>query len=279
MGKVLISASIVTYHNPKDEISSVIDGFLNSGLESLLFVLDNSNNRDLEDVCSNQKVTYIKNNFNLGFGTAHNIALREAMKLNSDIHFILNPDIKFNSEIIQTLVDRMKEESEIGAMMPKILNFDHSVQYLPKLLPSPSRLLIRLITPLRAIFKQKYRQYVLVNYEDVELNVPSLSGCFSLYNMKAIKKVGLFDERFFMYFEDNDLTRRIHRHYKTLYFPSVSILHGYGRGATKNFRLFRIYIQSAFTYFKTYGWFIDKERKQMNGRVIQEISKINNKED
>ncbi|MCK5704638.1 MAG: glycosyltransferase, partial [Cyclobacteriaceae bacterium] len=91
MGKVLITASIVTYHNPKDEISSVIDAFLNSGLESLLFVLDNSNNKDLEEICSNEKVTYIYNGTNLGFGAAHNIALREAMKLNSDVHFILNP--------------------------------------------------------------------------------------------------------------------------------------------------------------------------------------------
>jgi len=279
MGKVLISGSIVAYHNPQDEIKSVIDAFLNSGLNCLLYVLDNSNNNELEAICSSQNVKYINNNANIGFGAAHNIALKEAIRLNSEIHFILNPDIKFNSEIIPILVARMKEDPEIGAMMPKILNLDQTVQYLPKLLPSPSRLLIRLINPLWRLFNKQYSQYVLVNYEDIELNVPSLSGCFSLYNMAAIKKVGLFDERFFMYFEDNDLTRRIHRHYRTLYFPSASILHGYGRGATKNFRLFKIYIRSAITYFNTYGWFFDKERKEMNRKVLQDLSEINHNEE
>ncbi|MCD4714702.1 MAG: glycosyltransferase [Clostridiales bacterium] len=268
----LISASLVTYHNPEDEIKSVIDSFLGTELECILFISDNSNNRDIEEVCSDEKIKYIYNGTNLGFGAAHNLAIKEAINLNSEFHFVLNPDVKFSSNIIQILVNRMRKDSEVGAIMPKILNLDHSIQYLPKLLPSPFRLLIRLSNPLRKVFNKQYSHYVLENYDDIELNVPTLSGCFSLYNLKAIKDVGFFDERFFMYFEDNDLTRRIHKKYKTLYYPSVNILHGYGRGAAKDFRLFKIYVKSAITYFNKYGWFFDKERRQFDKKVLNQIN-------
>ncbi len=278
MGKGLISASLVTYNNPENDIKCIIDAFLDTSLECILLVSDNSKTRNLEVVCSNKKIVYIYNGENLGFGAAHNIAINEAINLNSNFHFILNPDVKFDSKIIEILVAKMGSDSDIGAIMPKVLNLDNSVQYLPKLLPSPFSLLIRLIRPLRWIFNKKYCQYVLFNYDNIELNVPMLSGCFSLYRMEVIKNVGLFDERFFMYFEDNDLSRKIHKNYKTLYFPSVSILHGYERGATKKIRLFKIYIRSAVTYFNTYGWFFDKERRKINERVLNQLDEFISKE-
>lgn len=268
----MITASIVTYHNPKEEIKNVIDSFLGADIECILFISDNSNNREIEEVCSDKRIKYLYNNRNIGFGAGHNLAIREAINNNSDFHFILNPDVEFNSSIIPVLLNKMKQEPDIGVIMPKILNLDRTVQYLPKLLPSPFRLIIRVIVPLRKIFRKQYSNYVLENYEDVELNVPSLSGCFNLYNLNALKDVGLFDERFFMYFEDNDLTRRIHSKYKTLYFPSVYILHGYGRGAAKDFRLFIIYVKSAISYFNKYGWFFDKKRRQLNKTVLNQLS-------
>jgi len=274
MGKVLISASIVAYHNPKEEISSVIKAFLDSGLDALLYVIDNSKNRNLEDICSDERVIYIFNNSNLGFGRGHNIALRKAIEKGVEYHFVLNPDIKYDPEVIGILVAKMRADSSIGALMPKVLNIDHSTQYLPKLLPSPILLLIRTMRPVKWLFKKQYQRHVLARYEDIEINVPSLSGCFSLYNLDAIKEVGLFNEKYFMYFEDTDLSRRIHKEYKTLYFPSVAILHGHRRGAAKEFSLFKIFAKSAITYFNTYGWFFDKERRKINKEVLQKLDEI-----
>ena len=271
----LVSASIVTYHNPINDIKSIIDSFLGANLNCILFISDNSKNRGLEAVCSNEKVVYIHNGANIGFGAAHNLVIRKAIELNSRFHFVLNPDVKFESDTIPLLLNRLKLDPEIGVIMPKILNLDHSVQYLPKLLPSPFRLLIRLIVPLRQIFSKQYSLYVLENYDDIELNVPTLSGCFSLYNIQALKDIGMFDERFFMYFEDNDLTRRIHKKYKTLYYPSVTILHGYGRGAASSFRLFNIYVKSAIAYFNKYGWFFDKERRSFDNMVLEQLNQLN----
>lgn len=274
MNEGLITASIVTYHNQKSDIKSIIDSFLDANLESILFISDNSDNRDIEEVCLNEKVIYIYNGANIGFGAAHNLAIRQAIDLKSKYHFVLNPDVKFSSNSIQILIDKMQQDSEIGILMPKILNLDHTVQYLPKLLPSPFRIIVRLIIPLRKVFNKQYKLYVLENYSDFELNVPTISGCFSLYNIEAIKDVGVFDEKFFMYFEDNDLTRRIHKKFKTIYYPSVTILHGYRRGAAKDFRLFKIYIKSAVAYFNKYGWFFDKEKESFDKTVLMQLDHI-----
>jgi len=274
MGKVLISASIVAYHNPKEEISSVIEAFLDSGLDVLLYVVDNSKNRVLENICKDDRVIYIFNNSNLGFGKGHNIAIRKAIEKGIQYHFVLNPDVKFDPKVIAILIAKLRADSNIGALMPKVLNIDHSVQYLPKLLPSPILLLIRTIRPLKWLFKKEYDQHVLARYVDIEINVPSLSGCFSVYNLDAIKELGPFNEKYFMYFEDTDLSRRIHRKYKTLYFPDVEILHGHRRGAAKEFSLFKIFAKSAIIYFNTYGWFFDKERKMVNKEVLRKLNEI-----
>ena len=56
---------------------------------------------------------------------------------------------------------------------------------------------------------------------DKPMNVPYLSGCFMFFRMSALQEIGLFDERFFMYPEDIDITRRIHERYKTIFYPKL----------------------------------------------------------
>ena len=89
---------------------------------------------------------------------------------------------------------------------------------------------------------------------------------------EALKKVGLFDERFFLYTEDTDLTRRIHRHYRTVYFPEATIHHYHARGSYKNPWLLWCNIQSAIRYFNKWGWATDAERDQFNRRVLVQLS-------
>lgn len=85
-----------------------------------------------------------------------------------------------------------------------------------------------------------------------------------MLRIDAIKEIGMYDEKFFMYFEDFDLSRRMHQTYKTVYFPDVAVFHGYEGGANKSFKLFKIFIKFMITYFNKWGWFFDNERKKMN---------------
>ena len=84
--------------------------------------------------------------------------------------------------------------------------------------------------------------------------------------------VGIFDDKFFMYFEDWDLSRRMHLHYKTLYYPIVSVYHGYDSGANKNLKLFKIFIKSAIHYFNKWGWFFDSQRNKVNKAVLDQFN-------
>ena len=106
---------------------------------------------------------------------------------------------------------------------------------------------------------------------DKTMDVPYLSGCFMLLRSEALQKVGLFDERFFMYPEDIDLTRRIREHYRTVFYPKVSVIHNHAQGSYKDKKLLWIHIINLIKYFNKWGWWCDKKRKQINKETINQF--------
>lgn len=266
-----LAISIVIYKHRFKDIEPTLQSVFNFQKPRRIYIINNSPTDNLYKELLQYSVEYIYTNENVGFGAGHNMSFRKSIEEGVKYHLVLNPDISFDENVLKALLKKMEENSEIGLIMPKILNTDGSVQFLPKLLPTPFNLLIRICSPLRKIFHTKNKEYTLENYIEREINVPIISGCFSLFRVEALEKVGLYDELFFMYFEDFDLSRRIHSKFKTIYYPSVSIIHGYDRGATKNFKLFKYFIKSAIIYFNKWGWFIDKERKIINTATLENI--------
>jgi GT2 family glycosyltransferase len=271
----VITGSLVTYHNSKNDISSVINSFLGDSPTRILFVIDNSNENSLSNLCTDERIRYLFNGKNLGFGTAHNIAFKLADKLGSHHHFLLNPDINFNSKIIDELVSKIKADNDIGMIMPKVLYPDGSHQFLCKLLPSPFDLFVRRFVP-----NSKFKENIVNKYElksfsyDYELEIPCLSGCFLLVRLDLIKKNGGFDERYFMYLEDVDLCRKIQLTSKTIFYPYCSVVHNYEKGSYKNKKLLFYHIRSAIKYFNKWGWFFDSKRREINSNTLK---KLNNK--
>ena len=171
------------------------------------------------------------------------------------------------------MVDYMVNNVNVGMIMPQVLNYDDTVQYLPKLLPTPFGILIRKLNlPFRYFFKYINKYELRSTSNNIVYNIPIISGCFSLIRINAIKEVGFYDDKFFMYFEDWDLSRRINQKYKTLYYPLVSVYHGYDSGANKSFKLFKIYVKSAVYYFNKWGWFFDDNREQINKKTLSQIN-------
>lgn len=266
-----ITASVVLYNNNFDEIVRLLGCLTISKLDKI-FIVDNSLSVELKSLCSNNKIIYIHNPTNPGFGAAHNIAINEAIQSGSQFHFIVNPDIYFEEDVVSAMVEYMRKDKSIGMMMPQILNLDGSVQNLPKLLPSPLSILWRKIKKPVSAYQKFINEYELRNVsKDLIYNVPILSGCFTLLNLHAIKEIGLYDDNYFMYFEDWDLSRRIHLKYKTIYFPRVSVYHGYDSGANKSSKLFKIFVKSAITYFNKWGWFFDSEREKINKETLSQF--------
>lgn len=271
--KFKIAASIVLYNTDSNELSRLLDSILKTEIKLQLYLIDNSLTDKLKIFYDfDSRIIYIHNPSNPGFGAAHNIAIEKAIENGIKYHFIINPDIYFDRDVIFPMINFMKQDASIGMMMPQILNLDGTVQNLPKLLPSPFNILWRKLKKPARAYEKFINKYELRQVpKDMIYDAPVLSGCFTLLNLQAIKEVGMYDDKFFMYFEDWDLSRRMHQHFKTIYFPLVSVYHGYDSGANKSSRLFKIFLNSAITYFNKWGWFFDTVRKDINRKALSQF--------
>lgn len=269
---ILITASIVLYQNPARVVSKAIQSLLNNYDDLNIYLVDNSPSDTLGSLIRGKRISYIHNPANPGFGAAHNVALKLAIEAGSKYHFIVNPDTYFDGDVITPMINYMEQSPEVGMMMPQILNPDGSIQYLPKLLPSPLTIIWRKVKLTRNSYNKFINNYELRFVSDgIIYEAPIISGCFTLLRLKAIEEIGGYDDSFFMYFEDWDLSRRMHEKYRTLYFPLVSVYHEYYSGANKSFKLFRVYLNSAYRYFSKWGWFSDKKRKQINRESLAQF--------
>jgi GT2 family glycosyltransferase len=262
----LISASIVLFQSDAELLVRAIASVLANDRISKLVLVDNSPDRSLEAVVPrDRRVEYIHRPENLGFGRGHNLAFGRVD--NSDYHIILNPDVYFDVSVISALEKYMHDHPEVGLVMPKVLFTDGRVQHRCKLLPTPTDLFMRRFLPasLRNIFKSRMAEYEMRDMSyDQEMRVPCLSGCFMFVRSSVMREVDGFDERFFLYMEDVDLSRRIGLKYHTMYYPKVHVYHLHAKGSYASNKLRNLHIQSALTYFRKWGWFNDREREELN---------------
>ena len=269
-----ISCSVVSYHNPPEQLEAALRSVAGSPCEVALSLLDNSHTDALAAVARVADASYRHLPSNPGFGAAHNIAIGESIAAGYDYHLVLNPDIAFGPEVIPALVAYMDAHPDIGLIMPDIRYPDGQRQHLCKLLPTPVDLLLRRFMP--PLYRASGR---LAAYElhssgyDRVMDVPSLSGCFMFLRTSVLKQVGGFDESYFLYMEDLDLCRRIGQVARTLFYPAVSVTHGYQKGSYKSGRLLKHHLRSAVRYFNKWGWFFDKERDRINRRTLESLGK------
>lgn len=269
----MITASIVTYNTKIEELQCVLRCALGSIIEHI-WVIDNSPEDTISKFVVDNQIEYIHNESNIGYGSAHNIAIQRARQRESKYHVILNSDIIFEPSIINSLSKFMDSHMDVGDVMPKVYYPSGELQYLAKLLPTPIDIFARKFIPKCLTKARSYRFEMRATGYNKAMNVPLLSGCFMFLRMSVLDKVGLFDDRFFMYFEDFDLIRRINREYKTVFYPYVSIVHNHASEHKTSGRLFWISLQSAIKYFNKWGWFFDSERRQTNKHAFSPRSII-----
>jgi len=245
--KVKVSGCIVTYNN-KEDVEICIDSILKytMGVDLKLYVSDNLST-DLTATNIKEKfkdVTVIINNENNGFGAGHNVVID---KLDSKYHVIINPDIIIDNDVILELVNYMETNPSVGMITPKILNIDGSEQYLPKLRPRFKYLLGGRINALKH-YRSEYTM------QDVEITKPVeidfCTGCFMVIRTDLFKKIRGFDDRYFMYFEDADLTREVKKSMKVIFYPYAHVYHKWSRASSKKIKYFIIQVQSMFRYYK-----------------------------
>jgi len=243
-----ISASIVTYNNEK-EIDGVLNSLLSSEITDLkIVVVDNaSDDNTCAIVKQYDKVELKKLPSNIGFGAGHNKALN---MIDSDYHIIVNPDITLKNGMIAKMIDFLETESEIVLLTPKVLNPDKSEQFLPKKYPKFKYLIGSKFEKYSKLFYKWRSEYTLRDRNvDTPIDIDFCTGCFMVCRTSALNSVGGFDERYFLHFEDADLTREMQKFGRTVYYPKAYVNHIWMRENSKNWRIFLIALQSMFKYF------------------------------
>lgn len=271
----MITASIVTYRNTLDEINILAISLLHNAID-ILYIIDNSPDETLSSITNlSNKIEYIPNT-NTGYGRAHNIAIKKAIDSRAQYHIIVNPDIRIISmDAINRLEIYMNHHLDVGLVMPNIIYPNGGQQYLCKLLPTPFDLLIRRFLPQQMCEKRRQQFELRFTGYNKEMDVPFLSGCFMFLRVDALREIGLFDERFFMYGEDIDLSRRIHARFRTVFYPEVTIIHAHEAASYKNKKMLLIHIRNIIRYFNKWGWFFDRERKHINHATLCKLRQNN----
>ncbi len=244
--KRLITASIVTYNDTHKALNA-IDSLKNNTKNSLLKILVFDNNSKSVDMrISSVSDVFVKNEENLGFGAAHNLALNYEL---GKYHAIINPDITVDSDVLSFLADILDKNPDIAMITPKILNSDGTEQKLPKKNPSFKYLFLGRLSSICGFFKKIRDDYTKAYENFTEItDVDFCTGCFFLIRSEILREIGGFDERYFMYLEDADLTRQVKKFGRAVFCPTVSVIHKWERGSAKNLKLLLIHLSSFFKY-------------------------------
>ena len=268
----MITVSIVTYQTNLEELSQCLQS-LTSPLISKIYIVDNSNQQYIADFCQQYaNVEYIGSK-NVGYGAGHNQALRQVIESREKYHLVLNSDVYFEAGVLEKICAYMDTNPDVAQLIPNTIYPNGELQYVCRLLPTPLDLIFRRFLP-KKLAKKTDDKFLLKEYKRTAMmDVPFLLGSFMFFRLSCFKKVGLFDESIFMYMEDIDITRRMHKFYKTVFWPEVTIVHAHKAESYKNKKMLGIHIKSAIQYFNKWGWLWDSERKRWNRQVMATIER------
>ena len=270
----MTNVSIVTYKTDSEELQKCLNSLKNNNVNKI-YIIDNAREKRIEDICAqNEKTIYIGNE-NSGYGAGHNIAIRLSIAEKADYHLVLNSDVTFESSVIDKLTEYMDRHEDVAQAQPAIVYPDGKTQYTCRLLPTPADVIFRRFLP-ECISRKNDERYLLKFFDrKTEANIPYHQGSFMFFRTKCFETVGLFDERFFMYPEDIDITRRMHRQFRTMFVPVVTVTHRHNAESYKSLRMTMIHAVNMIRYFNKWGWFFDKERSAVNKATIEALRQAN----
>lgn len=265
------SVSFVLYRTPIDEICRALNLVRASAAAPRIFLVDNSV-PPIDMVGAGIDLTgidVIVMGWNAGYGRGHNAAIRRS---GARYHAVLNTDISFTDDVLTRLIGFMEERPTVGLVAPRVTYPDGRIQHLCRLLPSPVDIMARALFGGTAWAERINRRYEVRDWSyDRVAQFPFLSGCFMVFRRSALDRVGGFDERFFMYAEDIDITRRIGVDAETLFVPDVTIVHDYRSQSGFSLRRQRTRFVNLARYFMKWGWIFDRDRRRINRQTLDAL--------
>lgn len=260
MKNKLVSIIIVNYH-VRQEVFDCIESILKWKPKTSfeIIVVDNDENKILEVNLKKKfpNTIYIPNK-NKGFGEANNVGAKNAQ---GKYLFFLNPDTKLLSNCVDQLSSYLGKNKRVGIVAPFL--------YRNSSMPFPLQG-TKTLTPKRAVFAFSFLSRFLKNSEVTksfwmekvygnEKKVEAVPGSAFMMRNKLFKNIGGFDEKIFMYFEENDLCKRVvDRKEKIVMLKNAKVFHQLGTSANKSERdLKKVFDQSRFYYLKKHFGFMN----------------------
>jgi len=238
---------IIISFNTKRLLRECLDSVYNNidNIEFEIFVVDNHSHDGSPEMVKSefQEVKLIRNNENLGFAKANNIALSKAV---GRFVLLLNSDTIVLNNALRKMIEFMYGHQNVGAVGPCLLNRDGTLQASCRRFQNLSSLIFPLIPILnRCPSKRITSKYIEKGFYDRIQKVDYISGACMMIRKKVLKNTGLFDEQFFMYSEEQDLCYRIHRQgWGINYFPNAKVIHyvskSFDSKSNKKYQLFYI---------------------------------------
>lgn len=192
---------------------------------------------------------------NVGFGRGHNLALAHRVE---DLHLILNPDVDLQPDALLNAIRFMQAHPDCGVLSPAVLGKTGARSYLCKRYPSLFDLFLRGFMPasIKCRFSERLARYEMAESatRDVLWDPPIVSGCFMLCRSALLRELGGFDPRYFLYFEDFDLSLRAGLRSRLAAVGTVRIAHYGGDAGRKGWCHVRMFCASAWRFFRAHGW-------------------------
>ncbi len=200
-------------------------------------------------------VQFCPQSSNRGFGCGHNTILP---LLASDFHLVLNPDVELAEDALRLGLATLLQSADITLLSPMVFGSSGEQEFLCKRYPSVLVLLLRGFAPglVRRLFDRRLAAYEMRDLcgGDKQANVAIASGCFMLLRTSALRAAGGFDEEFFLYFEDFDLSLRLREQGRLVFDPGMRIVHHGGYAASKGRLHLKYFINSGIMFFNRHGW-------------------------
>lgn len=263
-----ISILITSYKNPallKLCINSIKKN-INEKVSYEIVVADSDTQEETYDLMREHfsGVIFLPNKKNVGFGKLVNPMIKVAK---GRFLFILNADIIIKDNAINSLIEFLKKNKDVGIVAPKLINFDGSVQQSCFGFYSPLTVLYRRTFLGKFSFAKKHLERFLFTEEQRSsklIEADWVMGSAMMTSAEAVDKVGLFDDKkFFLYFEDVDWCWRFWKMgYKVVYIPWIKVFHYHGKASeSKNVikslffnKYARMHISSGIKFFLKHFW-------------------------
>lgn len=252
-----VSVSIVTYNNSENlekRLATLLPIFKANDIKKVYIVDNNSSDatpKILNELAKeNPILEVILLKSNIGFGAGHNKAIKST---GSKYHVVMNLDATPKTDdLFQKMSVFMENKKEIDLLSPLILFPDSKIQHLTRNEPTVFDLMIRFLNTKLFLKRQEAFVHLKDGY-DHEQKILNATGCFMFFRTETLKKVGGFDERYFLYMEDTDLTKTINLNGQAIFSPEFQVIHEWQR-SNHSIKGVRKMTVSMIKYFNKWGW-------------------------